>query len=519
MGYEASAARRDITPPQEWIDGGLIWLWGYGDRSAPCSGVADPLDARVVCIRDDDGGTVVFVTADVGALDPATTERVRTRLEASHGLARSQVCLNVSHTHSAPVAASIPTWQPGVAEARADYLALLEDAIVGAVDEAIAALRPATIEFGRGTTNVAVDRHVIAGVPLDRTLDVVRITGLDGVPIAVVFVAACHPTSFADRELISADFVGRARAGIEATAGGLAVFVQGYAGTCIPERRRHAGCRGRAGRGRGRRPRRPDGRAGRAGHVPARRRRAAAAADHPRQRRPRPRRSGALLQRWAAWMDTLGVAVPATLPTPLQSMTVGAGGRAWRLVASGHEVTTDLAGRVRAMWPYERVTRRRVHQQPALVRAVAGRAAAARAGHELPPRLDEEELRGRRVVRLVRAPRPADAARRDHVPRRPPHAARRRLDPHRPRHPGRRPDQLGRPAVRRHGERQAVVAAAGARRRRLARARSRHRRHRVDRVRRHAVLHDDGRTTVATAASTASTFRGSRSATRRPSSP
>ncbi len=45
MSFEASAARRNITPPQEWIDAGLIWLWGYGDRSAPCSGVADPLDA------------------------------------------------------------------------------------------------------------------------------------------------------------------------------------------------------------------------------------------------------------------------------------------------------------------------------------------------------------------------------------------------------------------------------------------------------------------------------------------
>ena len=160
MGFQAGAARRDITPPQDWIDAGLIWLWGYGDRSAPCSGVADPLDARAVCIRDDDGA---HRRADHGRRRRPRSgdDRAgRARLEASHGLARSQVGLNVSHTHSAPVAASIPTWQPGVAEARADYLALLEDAIVGAVDDAFAALRPATIEFGRGTTNVAVDRHV-----------------------------------------------------------------------------------------------------------------------------------------------------------------------------------------------------------------------------------------------------------------------------------------------------------------------------------------------------------------------
>ena len=357
MGYEASAAWRDITPPQEWIDGGLIWLWGYGYRTGPCTGVADPLEARAVCIRDDDGGATVLVTADVGALDPATTERVRERLAATHGLARSQVGINVSHTHSAPVAASIPTWQPGVAEARPEYVALVEDAIVVAVEEALATLRPARIEFGRGTTNIGVDRHAIAGVPFDRTLDVVRITGLDGTPIAVVFVAACHPTSFGDVASISSDFVGVARAGIEAIAGGVAVFVQGYAGTCKPPDNVATATLG----------------AGLvadvaavlggpmdelAGTITCR----LADVELPLQ----PIIDGNLdlahadaqpvVQRWAAWMDTLGVAIPTALTTPLQATTVGTGGRAWRVVASGHEVTTDLAGRVRTTWPDDRVT-------------------------------------------------------------------------------------------------------------------------------------------------------------------
>jgi hypothetical protein len=357
VGFQAGAARRDITPPPDWIDAGLIWLWGYGNRSAPCTGVADPLDTRAVCIRDDDGRVCVLVTADIGALDPATTEQVRARLEASHGLTGPHVALNVSHTHSAPTAVSIPTWQPGVADARADYLALLADAIVGAVEDALAAMRPATIEFGRGTTNVAVDRHAIPGVLLDRTLDVVRITGLDGASIAVVFVAACHPTSFADPALISADFVSHARAGIEAASGGVAAFVQGYAGTCIPPggvatpvvgtqlaadvNRVAGGSMGEL-----------------AGSISCR----LGDVELPLQPlipgnvdlargNPEP-----LLQRWAAWMDTLGMAVPDTLPTPLQAMTIGAGSHAWRLVASGHEVTTDLAARVRTTWPYERVS-------------------------------------------------------------------------------------------------------------------------------------------------------------------
>src|SRR6187431_3385318 len=122
VGYQAGAARRAITPLQEWIDNGDVWLWGYGEpyRALPCAGVADGLDARVVCVRDEHGMTAVLITADLGALDPAMTEGVRSRLATAHGLAPEQVVLNVSHTHSAPTAVSIPTWQPGVADARSE---------------------------------------------------------------------------------------------------------------------------------------------------------------------------------------------------------------------------------------------------------------------------------------------------------------------------------------------------------------------------------------------------------------
>ena len=34
----AGVGRRDITPPQTWIDAGRVWLWGMGDgyRNTPC---------------------------------------------------------------------------------------------------------------------------------------------------------------------------------------------------------------------------------------------------------------------------------------------------------------------------------------------------------------------------------------------------------------------------------------------------------------------------------------------------
>ena len=459
MTYQAGAARRDITPPQAWIDDGLIWLWGYGEphRATPCRGVADGLDARVVCLRDDDGSTAVLVTLDVGALDPATTDQVRERLAAAHGLAPEQVCVNVSHTHSAPTAVSIPTWQPGVADARADYLALLVDAVVDAVGEAMAALRPATVEFGRSATALAHDRHPIAGVALDRTLDVVRVTGADGSPIAVICCAACHPTSFPDYDLISADFVGHARRDIETGAGGSGPVRPGVRRHVHPGDRRSAADRRRARRRGRRRAGRADGRPRRADRRPARHRGAPAATDHPRQHRRRP------------WLGE--PAAPAVggmdgharhrHPRHAVDAVADDPGRHRRPCVAPRRQRPRGLHRSRRPGPHDVAVRadhrRRLHQQPALLPPVTCRAADP-ALRELPVR--RRELRGRPRVRVVRAPRSAHPRRRGDVPRRQHRAPRRRLDAHRTRHRGRRHGELGWPAVRGHVQRPAVVAAA-----------------------------------------------------------
>ena len=356
MTYLAGVGRRDITPPAEWIDAGRIWLWGFGDRTAPCSAVLDPLDVRALAVRDDGGATAILVSVDVGALDPASTDRIRQRVAAEHGIAGEYVCVNVSHTHNAPVFVSIPTWQPGVALADAGFVQLVEDAVVGAVADALADLRPVRLEFGRSTTDIAHDRHP-TGAAMDRTLDVVQATGVDGTPIAVVFVAACHPVARGSAvNLVSSDFIGPARSGIEAQAGGTAIFLQGYAGTCNPAvAPTEALGAALAGDVLSVLSGPMDALAGpvdawldsvelplqpiRPGAV------AAAAID------PDP-----LYQRWASWMQQQGAAVPATLPTPVQAIRIGTGRDAWYLSASGHEVVMDLAATVRGLWPYERVT-------------------------------------------------------------------------------------------------------------------------------------------------------------------
>src|SRR5690348_3586960 len=52
MPYRAGAAARDITPTRELIASGKIWLWGYGNRSAPCEGVHSPISVRALAVTD-----------------------------------------------------------------------------------------------------------------------------------------------------------------------------------------------------------------------------------------------------------------------------------------------------------------------------------------------------------------------------------------------------------------------------------------------------------------------------------
>src|SRR6266496_4241000 len=152
--FQVGIAVNDITPPDDWIQAGRIWLWGWGERNQPCGGVYQPISARALAIRDEQGNSFALAAVDIGALDPAMTSSIRDRIGQSQGISAEYVCVNVSHTHGAPVAAEIPTWQPGVDVPDDEYKQFLEQQIVDAIDAAFTSLQPATISFGRGATAI-----------------------------------------------------------------------------------------------------------------------------------------------------------------------------------------------------------------------------------------------------------------------------------------------------------------------------------------------------------------------------
>jgi|GEM_PF-1669736 len=351
--YEIGVGVRSITPTPELIDAGRIYLWGFGFRDTPVSGttaVLDQLWSRAFVLCDANGGAMVIASLDLGAVDPAFTNRVRARVAASCGVPWESVAVAVTHTHSAPVVLSLPAWNPGVDRPDPAYMSFLEDQVCGSIEDAWRGTKPGTLAFSRGEVVIGANRHFKGGV-YDRTLDVLRAADANENTIAVLFTHACHPVCLRGQQ-ISSDYPGVARDAVEQATGAKAVFLQGYAGTINP-----ASGYVETGKALGAavvqllRTMEPI-----AGDVSA----VTAGVEVPLEPLDPQVLEQALdspekpVSRWAKHLKEAGEAVPASLPVELQGFRVGVFPNAWRIALSSHEVVAEFAAPVRALRPYER---------------------------------------------------------------------------------------------------------------------------------------------------------------------
>jgi neutral ceramidase len=174
INVRAGAATIDITPPAGPA------MSGFGARTTPAVGAHDPLTARAVAVD-----ATAIVCADVVGLHEDSCARIRERCCLPAG----NVVVTALHTHGGPVS------MPGRLGAPLDrgYLACLEDACVRAVDQAVAAQLPATLQFGAGADpGIARNRRHDGGI-VDPALPVLRLVASDGAVIAVIVAYACHP--------------------------------------------------------------------------------------------------------------------------------------------------------------------------------------------------------------------------------------------------------------------------------------------------------------------------------------
>lgn len=239
-GWKAGAAKANITPPSS------MWMAGYAARTKPAEGKMTDLWAKALVLEDPAGKRVVLVTLDLVGIERGLSAPLCEKLMKQHQLQRSQIALNCSHTHSGPVVArnlrpmheySLEKPQQALIHQYADQL---ESKVIAVVGEAIGKLAPAKIEWGSGTTDIAVNRRnnkaeevpklretgMLKG-PSDHDVPILAVKSAQGKLLALACGYACHATVL-DGYQWSGDYPGFFQIEFEAAhPGAIALFWAG----------------------------------------------------------------------------------------------------------------------------------------------------------------------------------------------------------------------------------------------------------------------------------------------------
>ena len=223
------AVRRNITPPVG------ATMAGYAGRDHGAEGVHDELWLRALFLCD---GTncAALLCRDLLYTTNEEMDLLAETFERRLGLTREQIFIANTHTHSGP-----RTDYREDSDNRA-YVAALAEICAGAVEEARAKARPATLSLAQRPVQAGINRrelrngNIVLGVneegPCDRLVDVLSFTDAGtGQPLATLFRHAVHGVVMgSDNYLISGDAPGAAEAFVEANLPGVAGFLAGASG-------------------------------------------------------------------------------------------------------------------------------------------------------------------------------------------------------------------------------------------------------------------------------------------------
>jgi neutral ceramidase len=207
MQFAVGFGSIDITPPV-----GLKMCGALEPRTS--IGTTDPLMAKSFVATDGERRLAV-VGVDIVGLPRAIVDRAIDAIAARTDLEPDSIIISCSHTHSGPY-----TSGPFFLEALdADYLGSLPQRIAASVEQAIAAIQPATMRLGRSLVHngphnrlmltkdgkalnswmsealddLAASPQVVGATgPIDPELWVVRFDGSDGRTLGVFFNFSVH---------------------------------------------------------------------------------------------------------------------------------------------------------------------------------------------------------------------------------------------------------------------------------------------------------------------------------------
>lgn len=223
--WRAGLGREIVTPPAG------VWMTGYAARTHPADGTAQELWVKALAVADPAGNRGVLLTLDQCGITKAITDRVSAELQRRHGLPRSALMVNVTHTHCSPwlegSIAGLRILPPeGLAAAKA-YRVQLEEKMVRAADAALTSLAPATISWAEDLATFGINRREnsekeapalrAAGKlrgPSDPRVPVLAVRGANDELVALLISYACHNTTLSFYQW-HGDYAGCAQAELE----------------------------------------------------------------------------------------------------------------------------------------------------------------------------------------------------------------------------------------------------------------------------------------------------------------
>ncbi len=219
-----------------------MWMAGYASRKAPSDGKVHELWTKAMAIEDADGNRIVILTSDLIALTMDITDAVSARIDKEHGISRSNLLFNASHTHSGPVVRNEGLHgMYGLSEEENSkaiaYTKRLHDLLFDTIDMAVKDLESGTLSWGIGEAFFAKNRreYTVNGVinrfnpigPVDHDVPILMAKDGSGAIKGILFGYACHNTTVGFQEF-SGDYAGYAQIHLEqAYPGATALFAAG----------------------------------------------------------------------------------------------------------------------------------------------------------------------------------------------------------------------------------------------------------------------------------------------------
>jgi len=244
--WKTGTDKINITPKSS------LWMAGYGHRDHTAEGKYGELWVKVLALEDAKGYQTVIVTSDLLGLPKNLSDEIRNSAIKKFGLQKSQIVLNSSHTHSAPVLGkSLFDIYPMNSQQRDEvekYTDNLQEEIVKSIGKALSKMKPSKIYSNNGTARFQVNRrnnkesevHLSTDLngPMDHAVPVIKVMDENDQITTVLFGYACHPTVLSGYQW-SGDYPGYAQEIVEKNyPGAMAMFFQGAGGDQNPLPRR-----------------------------------------------------------------------------------------------------------------------------------------------------------------------------------------------------------------------------------------------------------------------------------------